>query len=343
METQAGARTALVDPFGRDVEAWLDDSQVREVPYVSDLVVPRGDESDAGPEVATAPATEVTTAPVPDDASAPISDDAPAPEAEVASASPVDEAPQHDAPQQVDAFRRDRGRHRSACAPAFPEPPERLALRIGELAVLVDSSSGRPTIERIELLEAELLVRESDLARFRAWEASLPSDADPEVAAARAFARALFADILAGAAASEAAARHVGTRTSAISTDVERPAPFDAIIGNREAEDGESVNVFSAIVEAVRLERPSAPVPAHTRPTPLVLPATGPNAIHRLAVQDAIRTHALSESRPVEESTASVPDPAAVREAAARSAATVRPGNWWSRLWARLTRPMRRA
>ncbi len=39
------------------------------------------------------------------------------------------------------------------CAPSFPEPPERLALRIEDLAIEVSSSTGRSTIERIVLLE----------------------------------------------------------------------------------------------------------------------------------------------------------------------------------------------
>ncbi len=40
METQSGARTPLVDPFGREVEEWLRDAPATRTPYVADLVVP---------------------------------------------------------------------------------------------------------------------------------------------------------------------------------------------------------------------------------------------------------------------------------------------------------------
>lgn len=339
METQGGARAALVDPFGRDIEAWLDDVPSPRMPYVSDLVV-------ATPESESA-----------SDPADALADDAPVSEADDAA---VDEAAVSDAAEPVgvgaltatdvpatadlaateepaadsapDSFRRNHGRHRSACAPSFPEPPERLALRIGELAVLVSATTGRPTLERIEVLEEQLRVRDADLARFTAWEAALPSDADPEVAAARAFARALFADIIAGAAARS---------VSRAMPDEADPA-VHAIIGVDDVRDA----IPSPFVDAVRLERPAAPVSANTRPAPLVLPATGPNAIDRLAVRDAIRGHAPeqadagatgSSERLVRSSSAVVDGPSAATEGRLPST------SWWRRIITALLRPLRRA
>ncbi len=241
METQSGARTPLVDPFGRELEEWLRDAPATRAPYLADLVVPpvtgplqRPDTaSQAAPEHATrehvAPErTDAGAEQAAPDRTQPGLDSNEAPDG-AATEQPVT-TEQRDTTEQPGtaeqavstepptdtAFRRprDRARH-AACAPSFPEPPTRLALRIEDLAVEVDQASGRPTIERIVLLEDEVRRRDEDLARLAAWEATVAELDDPEVQAARGFARSVFADLLADAAAEAARRDRAAARRAA--------------------------------------------------------------------------------------------------------------------------------
>ncbi|KTR21396.1 hypothetical protein [Curtobacterium citreum] len=330
METQPGARTPLVDPFGREVEEWLRDAPATRTPYLADLVVPPV----TGP--VQRPDTVVDTAPV----------DA---EAEATQPDPIDEEPADEAPATVAAEaavapeatsfrRRDRARHVAACAPSFPEPPERLALRIEDLAVELSAATGRTTLERIVLLEDEIRRRDEDLARLAAWEATVAHLDDAEVEAARAFARTVFADLLADAAAEadrrdRAAAGRAAT--GSLPTPV-RPAPARTV----PAVPGVTQSVAAA-AEPVRpvLSLPVvSPVSANTRPTPLVQPATGPTVIDRAAFAAALSAHAgVTASTPVV-----LPEAVMLPAAPESSDATVeepasdaRPG-WWSRFVARL-------
>ncbi|MCA5924239.1 hypothetical protein [Curtobacterium oceanosedimentum] len=325
METQSGARTPLVDPFGRELEAWLRDAPATRAPYVPDLVVPPVTGPIRRPDTA---AHVATTA------------DAEATDAVVAP-----------------AFRRDRARHAAACAPSFPEPPERLALRIEDLAVQVSSSTGRSTIERIVLLEDEVRRRDEDLARLAAWEASVAGSDDPEVTAARAFAHTVFADLLADAALEadrreQSALRRAGTAPVAVPV---RPAPVPTAattdVAAAPAGAAPAVTPVTPVVELVTPERdeparpvlglPSvSPVSATTRPTPLVLPATGPTVIDRAAFAAALTAHqGVTASTPVV-----LPDAVAaplaptVPEAPVASPTPAEPAaaGWWSRLVARL-------
>ncbi|WP_144801370.1 hypothetical protein [Curtobacterium sp. BH-2-1-1] len=330
METQPGARTPLVDPFGREVEEWLRDAPATRTPYLADLVVPPV----TGP--VQRPDTVVDTAPV----------DA---EAEATQPDPIDEEPADEAPATVAAEaavapeatsfrRRDRARHVAACAPSFPEPPERLALRIEDLAVELSAATGRTTLERIVLLEDEIRRRDEDLARLAAWEATVAHLDDAEVEAARAFARTVFADLLADAAAEadrrdRAAAGRAAT--GSLPTPV-RPAPARTV----PAVPGVTQSVAAA-AEPVRpvLSLPVvSPVSPNTRPTPLVQPATGPTVIDRAAFAAALSAHAgVTASTPVV-----LPEAVMLPAAPESSDATVeepasdaRPG-WWSRFVARL-------
>lgn len=226
METQSGARTPLVDPFGRELEEWLRDAPATRTPYVADLVVP--------------PVTGPVRRPVLPSVETPAA--APADEAPIdtpAEASPVVPAPAADAetdtpatatestPGDERAFRRDRARHVAVCAPSFPEPPERIALRFDDLAVALDPASGRTTIERIDLLEDEVRVRDEDLARLAAWEAVVADVSSAEVEGARAFAREVFADLLADAAREADRRERAALRraaTSPMSLGAVRPA-----------------------------------------------------------------------------------------------------------------------
>ncbi|MDP4334718.1 hypothetical protein Q7F20_15180 [Curtobacterium sp. A7_M15] len=338
METQSGARTPLVDPFGRELEEWLRDAPATRAPYLSDLVVPPV----TGPVQRPAAASDAPVEPATTSRAAVVVDDA--------------------------AFRRprDRARHAAACAPSFPEPPERIALRIEDLAVEVSSASGRSTIERIVILEDEVRRRDEDLARLAAWEATVAGQRDPEVEAARAFAHSVFADLLADAALEadrrdRAAARRAATGSVSItavsaaapvSTATPAPAviaataPAPALVDAAEVVD--AIDALEATTpglgDAVRpvLSLPVvSPVSANTRPTPLVQPATGPTVIDRAAFAAALTAHAGA--------TASTP--VVLPEAVAPIATTERPAQavevapedraaagWWSRLVARIMR-----
>ncbi|PZF66370.1 hypothetical protein DEI81_01825 [Curtobacterium sp. MCBD17_013] len=365
METQSGARPALVDPFGREVEAWLRDVPAVHAPYVPDLVVPpvtgpvalptetdtaaapdAGGTDAGGPETAAEPvaAAAVVAEPVRALDVAPLDDPAPA--------TLVDPAPA--------AFRRDRGRHASACAPTFPEPPARISLRIGDLAVELATATGRSTVERISLLEEELRRRDEDRARFAAWEARIARSSDPEVAAARAWATEVFADLLAAAVVARPA------RTAVSTAATTTPARGDALPALQsvlaDALDREDVDVESA-------GAPVAPVAAVTRPTPLVPPATGPSAIDHEAFVAALRAHTGADAGaatafplgPVRSGSAAAveasaeplagtdtdteehrSDVAAPGEPVPSDVAATTP-SWWARVVARVLRVLRRA
>lgn len=327
METQSGARTPLVDPFGRELEAWLRDAPATRAPYVPDLVVPPV----TGPVQRPGFDTDTTTT----------ADDTIAP-AHVATTAPADET----TPSAVvvaPAFRRDRARHAALCAPSFPEPPERLALRIEDLAVQVSSSTGRSTIDRIVLLEDEVRRRDEDLARLAAWEATVADSDDPEVTAARAFAHSVFADLLTDAAAEadrrdRAAARRAATAPVALVTRrAHVPEPAAPVVELVTPERDEPVRPVLGLPAV-------SPVSAATRPTPLVLPATGPTVIDRAAFAAALTAHqGITASTPVvlPDAVAAPVVPAPVTDEAAAdndtaTAAEPAPAGWWSRLVDRL-------
>ncbi|MFJ3383108.1 MULTISPECIES: hypothetical protein [unclassified Curtobacterium] len=375
METQSGARTPLVDPFGRELEEWLRDAPATRAPYVSDLVVP------------------------------PVTGPVQRPDA-AAAAEPVLEqvGPDEVEPERVDleqlgasssddtAFRRprDRGRHASVCAPSFPEPPERLALRIEELAVEVSAQSGRATIERIVILEDEVRRRDEDLARLAAWEAVVADLSDPEIDAARAYARSVFEDLLADAAdeadrRDRAAARRAAT-TAAVTVVAPVPAveaapaaapalvlpPVAApvVVSATTAVDGASADRdeparlvptlspsprpsrLSASSAARRNRQPWAqavtPVSANTRPTPLIQPVTGPTVVDRDTFAAVLRAHrAETAGTPVvfpEEHAAALPETAAepaTSTADVERVESAQPG-WWSRVVAAVLRVLGR-
>lgn len=347
METQSGARTPLVDPFGREVEEWLRDAPATRTPYVADLVVPPV----TGPVQRPGVAAEATAVELP--------------EAGTETAAPGTATPVVDQSPAAPAFRRDRARHAAVCAPSFPEPPERLALRIEDLAIEVSSSTGRSTIERIVLLETEVRRRDEDLARLAAWEATVSGADDPELTAARAFARTVFADLLEDAAAESdrqdrAAARRAATTPVAVVTGP-APAPAAVVRPAPAAVAAPAADVVTA-TPAVALVTPErdepvrpvlglpavSPVSANTRPTPLVQPATGPTVVDRAAFAAALTAHqGTTASTPVV-----LPDAVAVpvETAAATHVDTdtdtdtdepARPG-WWSRLVAGLLRALGR-
>lgn len=338
METQSGARTPLVDPFGRELEEWLRDAPATRAPYVPDLVVPPV----TGPVQRPGHAASSSTAAA----------------AEATADGTTADQPTAPAPVAAPAFRRDRARHAAVCAPSFPEPPERLALRIEDLAVEVSSSTGRSSIERIVLLEDEVRRRDEDLARLAAWEATVADSDDPEVTAARAFAHTVFADLLTDAAAEadrrdRAAARRAATAPVALVT---RPAPVPTraarsvpAAAQAPAPTAEAAPVVALVTperdEPVRpvLGLPAvSPVSATTRPTPLVLPATGPTVIDRAAFAAALTAHqGVTASTPVvlPDAVAApvVPAPVAdATEAGTATAAAPAPAGWWSRLVNRL-------
>jgi hypothetical protein len=350
METQSGARTPLVDPFGRELEEWLRDAPATRAPYVPDLVVPpvTGPVQRPGHAASssTAAAAEATTA------------EQPTAPAHVATPAPADEITPS-ASVAAPAFRRDRARHAAVCAPSFPEPPERLALRIEDLAVEVSSSTGRSSIERIVLLEDEVRRRDEDLARLAAWEATVADSDDPEVTAARAFAHTVFADLLTDAAAEadrrdRAAARRAATAPVALVT---RPAPVPTRAAANVPAAAQAAPTAEAVpvVELVTPERDEpvrpvlglpavSPVSAATRPTPLVLPATGPTVIDRAAFAAALTAHqGVTASTPVvlPDAVAAPVLPAPVADATeadtdSATAAAPAPAGWWSRLVDRL-------
>ena len=353
METQSGARTPLVDPFGRELEEWLRDAPATRAPYVPDLVVPPV----TGPVQRPGHAASSSTAATADATTA----EQPTAPAHVATPAPADETTRS-APVAAPAFRRDRdrARHAAVCAPSFPEPPERLALRIEDLAVEVSSSTGRSSIERIVLLEDEVRRRDEDLARLAAWEATVAGSEDPEVTAARAFAHTVFADLLTDAAAEadrrdRAAARRAATAPVALVT---RPAPVPTRAAPSvpaAAQAAAPTAEAAPVVELVTPERDEpvrpvlglpavSPVSAATRPTPLVLPATGPTVIDRAAFAAALTAHqGVTASTPVvlPDAVAAPVVPAPVADATegdtdTATAAAPAPAGWWSRLVDRL-------
>ena len=157
------------------------------------------------------------------------------------------------------------------------------------------------------MLEEEVRRRDEDLARLHAWEAAVADLSDPEVDAARAYARSVFDDLLADAAdeadrRDRAAARRAAT-TGAVTVLAPAPTPVPraapalvlpvAATGRRDrhrASDDADVDRD----EPARLV-PSllavTPVSANTRPTPLVSPATGPTVIDRDAFAAVLRAH----------------------------------------------------
>ncbi|MBF4615732.1 hypothetical protein [Curtobacterium sp. VKM Ac-1376] len=336
METQPGARTPLVDPFGRELEAWLRDAPATRAPYVPDLVVPP------------------VTGPVPH----PGFVAAGAPDRSTDAAGAVDVTP------AAPAFRRDRARHAAVCAPSFPEPPERLALRIEDLAVAVSSSAGRSTIERIVLLEDEVRRRDEDLARLAAWEATVAGADDAEVTAARDFARTVFADLLADAALEadrreRASARRAATAPVAVvvrSAPAPRAASTDAPTAAAPVTAATIVAPAPApaAVELVTPERDEpvrpvlglpavSPVSAATRPTPLVLPATGPTVIDRATFAAALTAHqGVTASTPVvlpdvvAAPVVETPETGPADSDSDVKAVEPAAAGWWSRLVARL-------
>ncbi|MGN7221504.1 hypothetical protein ACTHQN_01465 [Curtobacterium flaccumfaciens] len=359
METQSGARTPLVDPFGRELEEWLRDAPATRAPYVPDLVVPpvTGPVQRPGhAAISTSTAAEATVDATTVDATTvdATTDSRTAAPAHIGTPAPADETTPS-APA-APAFRRDRARHAAVCAPSFPEPPERLALRIEDLAVKVSSSTGRSSIERIVLLEDEVRRRDEDLARLAAWEATVAGSEDPEVTAARAFAHTVFADLLTDAAAEaarrdRAAARRAATAPVALVTRA-APVPTRAARSVPAAEQAPEPEA-APVVELVTPERDEpvrpvlglptvSPVSAATRPTPLVLPATGPTVIDRAAFAAALTAHqGVTASTPVvlPDAVAAPVVPAPVAQAAEADTATAAapaPAGWWSRLVDRL-------
>ncbi len=259
--------------------------------------------------------------------------------------------------------RRDRARHVAACAPAFPEPPARIALRFEDLAVEVAASSGRTTIERIVLLEDEVRRRDEDLARLAAWEATVADLDDAEVQAARAFAHAVFADLLADAAdeaerRERAAARRAATgplptpvrdAAAARATRTAVPARRDRARDDRSRTTRRTVTATGAEVTAPVRDEPvrpalslqaGPPVSASTRPTPLVQPATGPTVIDRAAFAAALTAHAgTTASTPVvlpEAVSLPVERDAAAGDAPVDTVDASADAGWWTRLVARL-------
>ncbi|WIE76959.1 hypothetical protein [Curtobacterium sp. MCSS17_007] len=356
METQPGARTPLVDPFGRELEEWLRDVPAPRTPYLADLVVPPVTGPVQRPVMLSDAAARTTPEPAAPEQPASV----PAAPEQVAA-----EQPAADRAEVSTSFRRrDRARHVAACAPSFPEPPARLALRIEDLAVEVSAASGRTTVERIELLEDEVRRRDEDLARLAAWEVAVADIDDAEVEAARGFARAVFADLLADAAdeaerRERAAARRAATvpvptpvrqavapgsaRTSSASSPAVRSRHVD--VATTPAVASTTAGVAAATTDG-RDEpiRPllslqaRTPVSANTRPTPLVQPATGPTVIDRAAFAAALTAHAgTTASTPVVLPEAvSVPTVHDDASTPATAVADGADGGWWTRLVSRL-------
>jgi hypothetical protein len=365
METQSGARTPLVDPFGRELEEWLRDAPATRSPYLADLVVPPVTGPVRRPVLPAVDVEEPAAEPFVEDAAAEQGvEDAAAqqPVVEQASTGSGDDR----------AFRRDRARHVAVCSPSFPEPPERLALRFDDLAVALDASSGRTTIERIDLLEDEVRVRDEDLARLAAWEAVVAESTDAEVEGARAFAREVFADLLADAAREadrreRAALRRAATspvRVGAVKPLL--PAPHRAVVEPVSVElpaDDPTVGHEASTPAPQAAVRPvsslqavsptSPPVSASGRPTPLVQPATGPTVVDRAAFAAVLRAH--TGEQPVVSVEVPVAAPVAAPDAVVDTVPTAdvdggegvdrearvttdgtAPAGWWSRLVARL-------
>ncbi|PZF59570.1 hypothetical protein DEJ23_00560 [Curtobacterium sp. MCSS17_008] len=365
METKPGARTPLVDPFGRELEQWLRDVPVPRTPYLADLVVPPVTGPVQRPVTATDAPVRSTPVPAATEQSPAATEQSPAATEQSPAVPQVSEQPVVDQAEAPTSFRRrDRARHVAACAPSFPEPPARLALRIEDLAVEVSASSGRTTVERIELLEDEVRRRDEDLARLAAWEVAVADLDDAEVEAARAFASAVFADLLADAAdeaerRDRAAARRAATASvptsvrqavaprSASTTAGPAPALRSRHVDVATMPAVESVTVAGATATTDGRDEPvrpvlslqaRTPVSANTRPTPLVQPATGPTVIDRAAFAAALTAHVgTTASTPVVLPEAlSVPSTV---DDASTSATTVEGGaddGWWTRLVTRL-------
>lgn len=364
MESQSGARTPLVDPFGRELEEWLRDAPATRAPYLADLVVPPVTGPVQRPDAASDAAVEIATTVT---------------EPEADRDAVADGATQT-------AFRRprDRARHAAVCAPSFPEPPERIALRIEDLAVEVSASTGRTAIERIVILEDEVRRRDEDLARLAAWEATVAGISDPELEAARGFAHTVFADLLADAALEadrreRSAARRAATggsipvvparRTAPAHAAAPAPAlvtpPLAAPVAAATAVDAPALVDATEVVDAIDAPGTAAtpepvgpahpvlslpvvsPVSATTRPTPLIQPATGPTVIDRAAFAAALTAHAgATASTPVvlpaavsvltEPTTDQADDPAA--DTTGADATPESSAGWWSRLVATILR-----
>ncbi|WP_065959373.1 hypothetical protein [Curtobacterium sp. UCD-KPL2560] len=380
METQSGARAPLVDPFGRELEEWLRDAPATRTPYLADLVVPpvtgpvqRPAAADLaavdGAQTAVVEPTTAADTAAAADATTSHDPSVTTPDAERTSPDAARTAPDGASEAAApSAFRRrDRARHVAACAPAFPEPPERIALRIEDLAVEVAASSGRTTIERIVLLEDEVRRRDEDLARLAAWEATVAGYDDAEVTAAREFAHAVFADLLADAAAESdrrdrAAARRATASRSLADTGRGTADRGARTVGRAAARRAAMASpVVPTVAPGAEATAPGrdeparlvlslpavSPVSANTRPTPLVQPATGPTVIDRAAFAAVLTAHTgATASTPVvlPETVASGlgPDGADATRSADTSSAPVtvdqdQPG-WWARLVARLLR-----
>jgi len=363
MESQSGARTPLVDPFGRELEEWLRDAPATRAPYLADLVVPPVTGPVQRPDAASDAAVEIATTVT---------------EPEADRDAVTDRATET-------AFRRprDRARHAAVCAPSFPEPPERIALRIEDLAVEVSASTGRTAIERIVILEDEVRRRDEDLARLAAWEATVAGISDPELEAARGFAHTVFADLLADAALEadrreRSAARraatgsvpvapvhrttpaHVAASTPALVTPpVAAPvaaAPAvaaPALVDATDLVDAIDAPGTATIPEPVGPAQPVlslpvvSPVSANTRPTPLIQPATGPTVIDRAAFAAALTAHtgATASTPVVLPEAVAVPADASEEQADGQAAATTgahatseSSAGWWSRLVATILR-----
>jgi hypothetical protein len=283
METQQGTRAGLVDPFGRELEEWLRDTPAVRTPYESELVVPP----------VTGPIQRPTDAP-----------------------EPIEAVVVEESATEGAAFRRERGRHATSCEPSFPEPPARLALSFGDLAIEVSTESGRSTLERIEFLEGQLDVRDADLARLAAWETVIAESDDPEADAARSYAREVFADIIADAAAERAIANRA-MRLREATAERESSLQIDA----------EPADELAA--------PPASPMSATTRPTPLVQPATGPNVFDHEAFVTAVRTHSGHTGEQPRVFPLAPVDAAEPSEVATADAE--RPG-WWTRFVAGVLR-----
>jgi hypothetical protein len=380
METQSGARTPLVDPFGRELEEWLRDAPATHAPYLADLVVPPVTGPVQRPDAASDATVEI--APTVSEPALGRADETP--NAETSTTAPS-------AAEPATAFRRrDRARHAAVCAPSFPEPPERLALRLEDLAVEVSASTGRTTIERIVLLEDEVRRRDEDLARLAAWEATVAGLTDPELEAARGFAHTVFADLLADAAdeadrRARATARRAATGTVAVvasGTPVRQPrqaAAAPAVVEVAPALVAPAIVtpalvapalVAPTVVEVTDVvdaidpsEAPTAahravpvrpvpslpvvsPVSATTRPTPLIQPATGPTVIDRAAFAAALTAHSgATASTPVilpDAVSVPVAEPGTSASVASVTAPAEPVGGWWSRFVARLLQALGR-
>jgi hypothetical protein len=314
MDTQSGARSGLVDPFGRELEEWLRDAPATHSPYVADLVVPPV----TGPINWAEAQSEAQVQPVPETA-APAADVSP------------DASGAHD-----------RGRHASAATTQIPDIPTRCSLTFVDLAAAVSASTGRPSLDRIELFEEQLRVQEADRARLAAWEAALVGHNPAEASAARAYVHEIFRELFSDAAPRTLRRRTaMGTGDSAtVGGTVDLVEPISAVF---DPSDLDMSDLDSADSGAA-----SDTVLVHTGPAPLVLPATGPNAIDQQAFEAAVRAHS-GHTGEVQIDAAAILQPVEAHEEKAAAPAitpTVMPdsrrSSWWQRLVAGLLRTLRR-